>query len=141
MSTPKHFQIYVCGFLFNSLGFVALIHKLRGPKEVVGKLNGVGGKVEADETPLEAMRREFKEEAGLDIRSWFEFCVLDGPGWRVHFFYDKVLDGGYDLRSMTDEPVHWHPIENINLLPVVNNLKWLIPMALDPRPLRAKVKE
>src|SRR5687768_2947242 len=32
-----------------------------------GKWNGLGGKCEADESPLEAALRELKEESGLDL--------------------------------------------------------------------------
>lgn len=32
-----------------------------------GKWNGLGGKCEVDESPLETARREFREEAGLDL--------------------------------------------------------------------------
>jgi len=34
-----------------------------------GKWNGLGGKIEADESPFEAAAREFREESGLSIPS------------------------------------------------------------------------
>jgi len=52
---------YVAGFLFDeTLENVVLIRKNR-PKWQAGKLNGVGGHVEARETSIETMHREFKE--------------------------------------------------------------------------------
>lgn len=48
---------YVVGFMFSSdKTLVTLIRKNR-PKWMNGKLNGVGGKIEIGETPLQAMVR------------------------------------------------------------------------------------
>lgn len=45
---------------------VVLIRKTK-PEWQAGKLNFVGGKVEDDETPLDCMVREFREETSVDI--------------------------------------------------------------------------
>ena len=78
---------YVVGLLFsNDCHHVILIKKNR-PAWQVGLLNGVGGRIEEDETPLECMIREFKEEAGEKITEWEEFTTIsDGVRWKVHFF-------------------------------------------------------
>ena len=56
---------YVVGFLLNyDRTQVVLIRKNR-PAWQAGHLNGVGGKIEMGETPIEAMTREFEEETGL----------------------------------------------------------------------------
>lgn len=56
---------YVLGFLFSpDLESVALILKNR-PAFLEGKLNGIGGHVEEDESPMSAVIREFEEETGL----------------------------------------------------------------------------
>lgn len=69
---------YVAGFLFSSDGtMVALVEKQK-PDWQKGKLNAIGGKIEEGESALQAMQREFKEEAGLDISNWTLFCVLSG---------------------------------------------------------------
>jgi hypothetical protein len=82
--------LYVAGFLFReNKTQVALIEKQR-PAWQKGKLNGIGGRVEIDETPREAMKREFKEEAGADISQWRAFCYLQGINpedpWTVIMF-------------------------------------------------------
>lgn len=42
---------YVVGFAFDAnRRHVVLIQKGRGPEELIGKLNGVGGKIEAGES-------------------------------------------------------------------------------------------
>ena len=78
---------YVAGFLFSPAGTeVVLVHKKKGPGVVVGKWNGVGGKVELGEAPLPAMIREFKEETGVHILDWRLYCEYCGDGFLVYFF-------------------------------------------------------
>lgn len=64
MSESKVDFNYVAGFLFSeNLLSVALIRKEK-PAWQKGCLNAIGGKIEENETPFEAMKREFTEEAG-----------------------------------------------------------------------------
>lgn len=58
-------QRYCLGFLFDpTTSEVLLIEKKRGPEYVLGKWNGLGGKVRDGESSSAAMSREFEEEAG-----------------------------------------------------------------------------
>jgi 8-oxo-dGTP diphosphatase len=122
--------LYVAGFLLrDKKSQVALIEKQR-PAWQKGKLNGIGGRVEIGETPFEAMRREFKEEAGADIFSWRAFCYLQGidptDPWAVIMF---VSEEPAEIQTVEDEQVGWYPVNLIDGLGVISNLKWLIPMA------------
>ncbi len=130
-------QAYVCGFAFKHPlepfhDKVILILKLRGPDVVRNRYNGIGGKIEEGETPIQAMVREFEEEAGAKTNpeDWELFVVLNGPWGEVHFFrHFAELDG---LRlsddSPTDEFVTWRQLDEPK---VVSNLRWLLPLALD----------
>src|SRR5436190_15473444 len=82
------FTRYVAGFLFTNDGRAVVLVRKNKPAWQKGRLNGVGGKVEGDETPAAAMQREFREEAGVDIPAdaWQEVVVLEGHGFAVHFF-------------------------------------------------------
>jgi len=121
---------YVAGFLFNAQhSLVVLIRKRRGPKTIVDKLNAVGGKVEPGETPLEAMEREFHEEAGVIVKDWIPFATLNGPGWVVSFFKSKGLML-HAIESKTDELVSIFTVPTLPALTVVPNVRWLIPMAI-----------
>ncbi|HTJ78523.1 MAG TPA: NUDIX domain-containing protein [Rariglobus sp.] len=119
---------YVAGFLFkNNDQLVALIEKKR-PAWQAGRLNGIGGKIEAGESAPMAMRREFMEEAGVHIYEWRLFAVLNFSGGSVYFFMAR---GDFPLLSNTDEIVSWYPVETIAALPTIPNLRWLIPLAID----------
>lgn len=121
---------YVLGFMFKTdKSAVVLIEKNR-PAWQAGKLNGVGGKLEPSEHTVAAMVREFKEETGCDTKpgDWRYFLTLEGGDWRVYCY--KAF-GEADLRWVTDECPHWFFLFELNEHPIIPNLAWLIPMALD----------
>ena len=79
---------YVLGFVFNeSLDKIALIRKNR-PAWQKGLLNGIGGKIEADELTLDAMTREFEEETScsIDNYKWFESSHIEFDGGLVYCY-------------------------------------------------------
>jgi 8-oxo-dGTP diphosphatase len=133
-------QEYVCGFLFSAdRGRVLLIRKRR-PAWQAGKLNGLGGKIEPGESPPQAMRREFREEAGVDVAEWQHVLTLSGTddagsgrGWAGHFF--RAFGDVDAARAITDEQLERHPTRP---LPpdTIPNLHWIIPLMLDDEPVR-----
>src|ERR1051326_4445564 len=58
-----------------------------------GKWNGLGGKCEADESPLQAAKREVKEEAGLDLdlSSFHPMGVIQFPNFKPHKKEDWIV--------------------------------------------------
>lgn len=122
---------YVVGFMFDvTEGSVLLLRKNR-PTWQAGKLNGVGGRIEDGETPLQAMRREFVEEVGLDCDAWQQFCLLsDEREWQIYFF--SAIGPIWNASVMTDERPE---VAEVAALPsdTIPNLRWLIPMALTMR--------
>lgn len=130
---------YVVGFLFVEGGNrVALIKKQR-PAWQFGRLNGIGGKIEPDESPLEAMRREFKEETWLDVEDWRAYAVLTAGEAKIHFFTASRPTA--DLQSVTDELVDLYRVQDLGHLPIIRNLAWLIPLALDPNNVQVIAEE
>lgn len=124
---------YVVGFFFgHDRRSVALIRKNK-PEWQAGKLNGIGGRVEPGETPIEGIVREFAEETGKHThqRSWRFFAVLRARECDVHFF--EQSGNGAGIESPTSEQVDWYSIHHLlqNVLP---NLRWLIPLALSNEP-------
>ena len=132
-------QTYACGFLFSPDRQRVLLIRKRRPAWQAGKLNGVGGKIEPGESPAEAMRREFREEANLDIRDWHEVLTLTGEddagsgiAWRGHFF--RAFGDIDAARALTDETLELHAVAS---LPhdTIPNLHWMIPLMLDDEPV------
>lgn len=123
---------YVTGFMFsNDEKNVALIRK-NNPAWQFNKYNGVGGKIESNESPIEAMKREFWEETGVKTSTaiWKIYCILSRPGdYRVYFLRAKS-NLVYDVKTNELEVVS---IFETFSLPdnTLFNLRWLIPLALD----------
>lgn len=132
MDMPSGWIEYVVGFLFDETErYVTLIKKER-PAWQKGRLNGVGGHIEKDEAPNDAMVREFKEETGVTIKHWNLLAILQGRDWVV-WFYWQVDKKANDVRTMTDEEVRQYKVDDILWAHqlILPNLKVLIPLALD----------
>lgn len=118
---------------------LALIWKQR-PDWQRGRLNGIGGRIENGETPLECMDREASEEAGLPGLRWELVASLAAAraGFHVHFFaaYD---DRAHSALTMTDELVEFFPTSSLWGLPLVPNLRVIVPLALDQSGIRRPV--
>lgn len=128
---------YVLGFLFSpDKKSVALIRKNR-PEWQKGLLNGIGGHIEDGESPLIAMCRESREEIGLSILDWvlkIEYRDKDFQLFIFTAFSDKILE----VKTMTDEEVFL--IGTNKLAEAIPNLKWFIPLLLDPEVQMAEIK-
>ena len=142
---------YVLGFAFdltqnesqNSLNTqVALIRKLK-PAWQADNLNGIGGSIEefdgaanegANRTGLNAMVREFREETGFQTEpaAWHQFHTMGAEDWQVQC-YRAFSIPLHKLKTTTEEEVI---VVRAYSLPqdVLFNLRWLIPLALDPQP-------
>ena len=126
-------QLYVVGFLFDAARKRVLLIEKKRPAWQAGKLNGVGGKVEVGEIPERAMTREFEEETGLNFVPFRRFCELthSTAAWKVYFFEGKGHpEHARKMPGEDEEPV----VVDVDNLPenIVSNLKWLIPLAIDP---------
>ena len=124
----KHTE-YVVGLLFSASRKSVVLIKKNRPKWQKGLWNGVGGHVEPGEQPLDAMRREFLEETGMAVDDWEHRVVYMGGDYRIDFYY-AVHEYIWHVKTITDERVQaWL----LNDLPqTVPNLRWLIPVMLDP---------
>lgn len=130
---------YVVGFCFDhDLERVLLVRKAR-PEWQVGRLNGVGGKVEEGESPRAAMEREFAEETGGQgpVVEWAAYARLrgkdrSGEDFEVWFFHARVQGKlRMDLDGMTvdGETLYWILASKLGNYLVVPNLLYLVPMA------------
>ncbi len=95
-------------------GKILLIEKKRGLGK--GLYNGVGGKVEKGETPIQAAIRECKEEIGVEPKNvkWrgvIEF-INDGSVYSyVHVFIADDYHG--EIRETDEAKPEWFPLDRI----------------------------
>jgi 8-oxo-dGTP diphosphatase len=133
---------YVNGFMINPVTRDVLFIKKNRPTFQVGKWNGIGGKLEKGESPIEAMVREFREETGVVTaqNDWEHTITLTGKGdegvglllyagFKVHF-YRMFVEKMPDFHQMTDEYV---AVGNLAYLyrddfPTLDNMKWILPL-------------
>jgi len=97
-------QIFVLGFLFSpALDKVVLLRKNRPPWQK-GYLNGVGGHVEQNESPLQAMNREAKREIDYNGH-WTYFGRIENKirGGLIDCFYSIYPNENLNVKSNTDE--------------------------------------
>lgn len=94
---------YVLGFLFDKKGEKVLLIEKNRPAWQAGFLNGVGGKIEPNETPIQAMVREFKEEAFTVINDWCYFASIKGEDFKIYCYMGfGPLD---EIKRANDEKV------------------------------------
>jgi 8-oxo-dGTP diphosphatase len=123
---------YVLGYVFdkdrNRALRVLLLQKNR-PEWMAGKYNGIGGKIEPNESAIAAMRRECFEECGLKIdhKDWTPLVQIISGRAYIHVF-TALVDSLGQAQSVTDEPV-W-PFY-LDQLPkeTIDNVRWMVPMA------------
>ena len=115
---------YVVGFLFDDDSMrVALILKTH-PEMQKGKYNGVGGVVLDGESPINAMRREFLEEAGVGQAYWELYHVEPREDHIIYFYRAMSSDSLSMVTTMTEEviSIHYRHMIPLNALPDLDNM-------------------
>lgn len=76
-----------------------------------------GGKVEQNESPVEACRREILEEVGIDLRQWHYFDLIeheyDDICVRLHLFHSHASD---EQMASIQQPWAWYAREKLKEL-------------------------
>ena len=120
---------------------VLLVHRNARPgDEHLGKYNGLGGKLEADEDVVAGMRREIEEEAGLacdelQLRgtiSWPGFGK-NGEDWLGFVFLITRFTGSAP-DSNEEGTLEWVDIERIHELPMWEGDRHFLPLVFDDDP-------
>lgn len=121
---------YVLGFAFDE-NKVLLIQKVR-PSWQAGCYNGLGGSIEENETPVDAMVREFKEECGIETEwnDWQEYAVMHGKDWIVHCFRNMDCELK-KAKTQTDERIASFTIQSLHNIETISNVPALVALAYD----------
>lgn len=124
------FKSYVNGFMINPDTKQVLFIEKQRPEFQKGKWNGIGGKIEFGEAPIDAMVREFYEEADVVTKpeDWTHTVSLEGVDFVVHF-YRCFVSRFPAFRQTTDEALGLYFLSSVYTgLPTLDNMRWILPM-------------
>lgn len=121
---------------------VLLIHRNTRQNDMhLGKYNGLGGKLERNENIISGLRREIREEAGIEIDgirlrgtiNWTGFGK-NGEDW-FGFIFRIDHFTGTPLATNHEGSLHWIPVEKIMELPLWEGDRYFLPLVFgdDPR--------
>ena len=122
---------------------VLMVHRnARSGDHHLGKYNGLGGKLEPGEVVVAGMRREIREEAGIDCTrlqlrgtiSWPGFGK-QGEDWFGFLFVIDAFEGEPPARNAEGD-LEWVPVEALAGLPLWEGDRHFLPLVFDadPRP-------
>lgn len=122
---------------------VLMIHRDARPDDHhLGKWNGLGGKLRAEEDVVTGVRREVREEAGIaceDLRlagtiSWPGFGP-DGQDW-FGFVFRVDRFSGHPRRTNPEGTLSWVSLTDVPDLPLWEGDRHFLPLVFghDPRP-------
>jgi 8-oxo-dGTP diphosphatase len=120
-----------------------MIHRNARPDDQhLGKYNGLGGKLEADEDVHAGMRREIREEAGIECSAMSLRGTLNWPGFGKHgedwlgFLFLITAFEGTPLTSNPEGTLEWVGLDRLAGLPMWEGDRHFVPLVFDddPRP-------
>ena len=120
---------------------VLLVHRNARPgDEHLGKYNGLGGKLEADEDVVAGMRREILEEAGLECTTMQLRGTISWPGfgkngedWLGFVFLITAFEG-MPPASNVEGTLDWVDVDRIHALPMWEGDRHFLPLVFDADP-------
>ena len=120
-----------------------LVHRnARADDAHLGKYNGLGGKLEADEDVVAGMRREIHEEAGIDCEQLSLRGTVSWPGFGKHgenwlgFIFVISRYSGTPYTSNPEGTLEWVALDRLHELPMWEGDRQFLPLVFDtdPRP-------
>jgi 8-oxo-dGTP diphosphatase len=117
---------------------VLLVRRDRRPHDLhYGKYNGLGGKLEAFEDVISGLRREIREEAGLECDalalrgtiSWPGFGK-DGADW-FGFIFRIDRWHGTPLRENVEGTLEWVAVQRLLELPLWEGDRYFLPLVFE----------
>lgn len=104
-------------------GRTLMLHRISRANDIhLGKWNGLGGKLEAGESPEQCVIREVREEAGLELRSpqyhgLLIFANFKGDDWYVWVFSADEFEGEV-AETSNEGRLEWIANEEVTSLPL-----------------------
>jgi 8-oxo-dGTP diphosphatase len=125
---------------------VLLVHRTaRITDDQLGKYNGLGGKLERDESVSDCMKREIREEAGIEVEemqlrgtiNWTNFGPK-GEDW-LGFVFLITRFSGEPWTENAEGTLSWVDVDKMHELPMWEGDRHFLPLVFDadPRPFHA----
>lgn len=120
---------------------VLLIHRNARPDDQhLGKYNGLGGKMQPDEDVVSCMRREIREEAGIECTQLTLRGTISWPGfgpkgedWLGFVFLIDRFEGT-PATSNPEGTLSWVDIQDLPGLPMWEGDRHFLPLVFDADP-------
>jgi 8-oxo-dGTP diphosphatase len=117
---------------------VLLVHRNRRPHDAhFGKYNGLGGKLDAGEDVVSCMRREIREEAGLECEALVLRGTVSWPGFGKHgedwFGFVFRIDrwSGTPRADNPEGTLEWVEADRILELPLWEGDRYFLPLVFE----------
>jgi 8-oxo-dGTP diphosphatase len=112
-----------------------LIHRNTRPGDLhLGKYNGLGGKLQPDEDIIAGLRREIREEAGIECEEILLRGTISWPGFGKNgedwfgFIFRIDHFSGTPFNENPEGTLSWVPVERILELPLWEGDHYFLPL-------------
>ncbi|VTU00801.1 -dihydro-8-oxoguanine-triphosphatase : Nudix hydrolase family protein, probable OS=Xanthomonas translucens pv. graminis ART-Xtg29 GN=XTG29_02488 PE=3 SV=1: NUDIX [Gemmataceae bacterium] len=127
------------GYVFSPDGrSVLMVHRNARPGDPhFGKFNGLGGKLEADEDVVAGLKREIREEAGIECDAVELAGTVSWPGFGKRgedwfgFVFRVTRFTGTPLAANPEGTLAWVPVEQVGALPLWDGDRYFLPLVFD----------
>jgi 8-oxo-dGTP diphosphatase len=120
---------------------VLLVHRNRRPGDAhLGKYNGLGGKLEAGEDVVACLRREVREESGLECDELVLRGTISWPGFGqggedwFGFIFRIDRFSGTPWPENADGPLVWVEVARVLELPLWEGDRYFLPLVFTAGP-------
>jgi 8-oxo-dGTP diphosphatase len=114
---------------------VLLVHRNRRPEDAhQGKYNGLGGKLEPTEDVISCVRREVREESGLECKELLLRGTISWPGFGKNgedwfgFVFRVDRFEGQPFTENADGPLEWIELDRVLTLPLWEGDRHFLPL-------------
>jgi 8-oxo-dGTP diphosphatase len=127
------------GYIFSPDGQrVLMIHRNTRPDDAhFGKYNGLGGKLDANEDVIAGLKREIREEAGIECDAIQLAGTISWPGFGKHgedwfgFIFRVDSFTGTPLTANDEGTLEWVAVDRVLSLSLWEGDRFFLPLVFD----------